>query len=61
MQETLEGCPITGTVNRDGERIYLTRWGSQWHDRTKISLDQDERRFCSERAALDAGWRAPLR
>jgi endonuclease YncB( thermonuclease family) len=61
VQEAPAGCPIKGNVNRDGERIYHTPWGSQWYDRTKISLDQDERWFCSERQALDAGWRAPLR
>jgi endonuclease YncB( thermonuclease family) len=60
-QEAPEGCPIKGNVNPDGERIYHTPWGSQWYDRTKISADQGERWFCSERQALDAGWRAPLR
>jgi endonuclease YncB( thermonuclease family) len=61
VQESPEGCPIKGNVSRDGERIYHTPWSSQWYDRTKISLDQGERWFCSEREALDAGWRAPLR
>ena len=60
-QEAPEGCPIKGNINRDGERIYHTPWGSQYYDRTKISLDKGERWFCSERQALDAGWRAPLR
>ena len=35
--------------------------GSQWYERTKISTDHGERWFCSERQALDAGWRSPLR
>ena len=60
-QEAPERCPIKGNINRDGERIYHTPWGSEWYGRTKISLDQGERWFCSERQALDAGWRAPLR
>jgi endonuclease YncB( thermonuclease family) len=60
-QEAPEGCAIKGNINRDGERIYHTPWGSQWYDRTKISPDQEERWFCSEREALDAGWRAPAR
>jgi endonuclease YncB( thermonuclease family) len=60
-QEAPEGCPIKGNINRDGERIYHTPWGSQWYERTKISPDRGERWFCSEREALDAGWRAPLR
>jgi endonuclease YncB( thermonuclease family) len=61
VQEAPEGCPIKGNINREGERIYHTPWGSQWYDRTTISADQGERWFCSEREALDAGWRAPLR
>jgi endonuclease YncB( thermonuclease family) len=61
LQEAPEGCPIKGNINREGERIYHTPWGSQWYGRTKISADQGERWFCSEREALDAGWRAPLR
>ena len=56
-----DGCPIKGNINRDGELIYHTPWGSQWYDRTKINPDQGERWLCSEREALDAGWRAPLR
>jgi endonuclease YncB( thermonuclease family) len=60
-QEAPEGCPIKGNINRDGERIYHTPWGSQYYDRTKISLDKGERWFCDEAEALAAGWRAPLR
>jgi hypothetical protein len=56
-----EGCPIKGNINRDGERIYHSPGGSQWYDRTRISSDRGERWFCSERQALDAGWRAPMR
>jgi endonuclease YncB( thermonuclease family) len=36
-QEAPEGCAIKGNINRDGERIYHTPWGSQWYDRTKIT------------------------
>jgi hypothetical protein len=61
VQEAPEGCPIKGNINSEGERIYHTPWGSQWYERTKISADQGEQWFCSERQALDAGWRAPLR
>ena len=60
-QQAPEGCPIKGNINRDGERIYHTPWGSQWYDRTRISTGKGEQWFCSEREALDAGWRAPLR
>jgi hypothetical protein len=60
-QNAPDGCPIKGNINRDGERIYHTPWGSQWYDRTRISVARGEQWFCSEREALDAGWRAPLR
>ncbi len=30
-----------------------------WYSRTKVSVEKGERWFCSEREALDAGWRAP--
>jgi endonuclease YncB( thermonuclease family) len=60
-QQAPDGCPIKGNINRDGERIYHTPWGSQWYDRTRISATRGEHWFCSEREALDAGWRAPLR
>jgi len=60
-QEAPEGCPIKGNIARDGERIYHTPWGSQYYGRTRISTANGERWFCSEREALDAGWRAPLR
>ena len=56
-QEAPEGCPIKGNISDNGH-IYHAPW-SPWYDRTKISLDKGERWFCSEREALDAGWRAP--
>lgn len=51
-------CAIKGNINREGERIYHIP-GSRWYDRTRISLDRDERWFCSEEEARKAGWRAP--
>lgn len=60
-QKAPDGCPIKGNIARDGEQIYHTPWGSQWYDRTKISINKGEHWFCSEREAFDAGWRAPLR
>jgi hypothetical protein len=60
-QEAPEGCPIKGNINREGERIYHTPWGSQWYERTKITEMSGERWFCDEAEALAAGWRAPLR
>lgn len=57
-QEAPEGCPIKGNISDNGH-IYHPPW-SPWYSRTKVSLDQGERWFCSEREALDAGWRAPI-
>ncbi|MEQ1899884.1 MAG: hypothetical protein ABL866_04035 [Devosia sp.] len=58
LQTSPPGCPIKGNISNAG-RVYHTPW-SPWYDRTKVSLEQGERWFCSEREALDAGWRAPL-
>lgn len=43
-----------------GERVYHTP-DSPWYGRTEIDTDAGERWFCTEREALDAGWRAPNR
>lgn len=57
-QEAPKGCPIKGNISRNG-RIYHAPW-SPWYKRTKVSLDKGERWFCSEREAINAGWRAPI-
>ena len=36
-QQAPEGCAIKGNIDRDGERIYHTPWGSQWYERTEIT------------------------
>ncbi|MEO1493225.1 MAG: thermonuclease family protein [Pseudomonadota bacterium] len=59
-QVSPEGCPIKGNISRKGDRIYHTPY-SRHYARTRINLANGERWFCSEREALDAGWRAPLR
>lgn len=56
-QESPEGCPIKGNISDNG-RIYHAPW-SPWYTRTSINTARGERWFCSEREALDAGWRAP--
>ncbi len=43
-----------------GERVYHTP-DSPWYGRTEIDTDTGERWFCTEREAMDAGWRAPHR
>jgi endonuclease YncB( thermonuclease family) len=58
QQTSPNGCPIKGNITRHGERIYHAPW-SPWYRNTSIDERKGERWFCSEREALDAGWRAP--
>lgn len=57
-QEAPEGCPIKGNISKNG-RIYHAPW-SPWYSKTRVSVRDGERWFCSEREALDSGWRAPI-
>lgn len=56
----VEECDIKGNISSSGERIYHLP-GQQYYDATKIDLSKGERWFCSEQAAVDAGWRKSLR
>lgn len=58
VQVSPKGCPIKGNISNNGH-IYHVPW-SRYYNRTKITLSKGEKWFCSERQALDAGWRAPL-
>ena len=58
LQEAPKGCPIKGNISDNGH-IYHAPW-SPWYAKTKVSENKGERWFCSEREALDAGWRAPI-
>jgi len=53
------GCDIKGNISANG-RIYH-RPGSAAYAATRIATARGERWFCSEREALEAGWRAPRR
>ncbi|WP_254796878.1 thermonuclease family protein [Sulfitobacter albidus] len=55
-----EGCAVKGNVSASGERIYHVP-GQAFYDRTRISARRGERWFCSEAAAVAAGWRAARR
>ncbi|WP_395517728.1 thermonuclease family protein [Pseudorhizobium flavum] len=57
-QESPDGCPIKGNISKGGQ-IYHAPW-SPWYNKTKVSLEKGERWFCTEREAIDAGWRAPV-
>ncbi len=58
LQEAPRGCPIKGNISDNGH-IYHAPW-SPWYTKTKVSEDKGERWFCTEREALNAGWRAPI-
>jgi len=57
VQIAPEGCPIKGNITKKG-KVYHAPW-SPWYKRTKITVKNGERWFCSEAEALSAGWRAP--
>jgi len=51
------GCGIKGNISyRTGERIYHV-FGQRYYFSTQINPFQGERWFCSEDAAVAAGWR----
>ncbi len=57
--ENTGNCNIKGNISRSG-RIYHVPGGS-FYERTKISEHNGERWFCSEKDALNAGWRRSKR
>jgi endonuclease YncB( thermonuclease family) len=53
-------CVIKGNINGRGERIYHVP-GGQFYDQAIIDETAGQRWFCSEKEALDAGWRPSRR
>ena len=53
-------CQIKGNINRKGERIYHVPGGRDY-ETTRIDRTKEERWFCSEHEAQEAGWRRPRR
>lgn len=51
------GCVIKGNISKQG-KIYHMPWYSSYA-KTRISLKEGERWFCTEAEAQAAGWRAP--
>ena len=47
---------IKGNISSEGEKIYHMV-GQRFYDQTIIDKDKGEKMFCSEKGALDAGWR----
>lgn len=52
-------CAIKGNVTIDGQRIYHLP-NTAFYTATIINPSRGERVFCSEKDALDAGWRRAL-
>ena len=50
-------CKIKGNISNSGERIYHLP-GSRHYEKTIINTEKNERWFCSEAEAVQAGWRA---
>ena len=49
-------CNIKGNINMSGEKIYHTS-DCQDYDKTVINPNRGEEWFCSEKEAIEAGWR----
>ena len=56
LSRNKKNCLIKGNISRSGTRIYHTP-GSTYYGRTRITEGRGERWFCSEKEAIDAGWR----
>jgi len=54
-----DGCPIKGVVT-GGAKVYLLPWSPEY-ERGRIQTTRGERWFCSEREAVNAGWKAGTR
>jgi len=53
-------CAIKGNINANGEHIYHLPF-QHFYSRVTIDERNGERWFCSEKEALEAGWRRALR
>lgn len=56
VQKVVGDCVIKGNISAKGEKIYHVV-GQKYYMKTRIDLLQGERWFCSEAAAVAAGWR----
>ncbi len=55
-----KNCKIKGNISRSGVRIYHMPGGT-YYGRTRIAKSKGERWFCSEKEAVEAGWRKSKR
>ena len=59
QKRTPDGCPIKGRVAGNA-RVYVLPWSADY-ERVRVDVRRGGRWFCSERDALDAGWKPELR
>ena len=55
-----KNCKIKGNISRSGVRIYHMPGGT-YYGRTRIAESKGERWFCSEKEAIESGWRKSKR
>lgn len=53
---TQSSCLIKGNISSSGEKIYHIE-GQRYYDKTKIEEEKGERWFCTEKEAVESGWR----
>ena len=56
LEQVKTVCKIKGNISSTGKKIYHLE-NSQHYSNTKISINKGEKWFCSEQAAIEAGWR----
>jgi hypothetical protein len=52
----LAGCHLKGNISAGSARIYHVP-GQKYYNETRVNWIKGERWFCSENAAVEAGWR----
>ncbi len=50
------GCEIKGNINAHGEKLYHMP-NSRWYNQVKINTQKGELWFCSEKVAIETGWK----
>jgi micrococcal nuclease len=58
-EKNIRICEIKGNISKRGEKIYHSK-ECEYYNKTKITESKGERWFCSEKEALNAGWRKAL-
>jgi endonuclease YncB( thermonuclease family) len=58
-KRTPDGCPIKGKLS-GGARLYVLPW-SRDYTRVRVDARRGGRWFCTEKEALEAGWKPALR